>query len=143
MDDSVGFEFIEGLMKKLSEELEASLCSDRWRARLLLRFAAQLVVCGVLEPNSLWKILEAVVDAANNVIEGKDGELYQPFSDYLVVVALSTLPFGGPEFLESDPKRLRELVARSNLYCTNRPKQFDAALKPFAAAIRDDDKLSQ
>lgn len=109
-----------------------------------MRFAAQLVVCTVIEPKSLWNIL---IDVAKNArdfaLDEEKKEIYQPYCDHLFIVVLSALPFGGPEFLESDPKSLSELMDMAKKYTDSRASQFDDCLRPFVATLNDDDSLSR
>lgn len=139
VDDGVGMEFAEGLVEKLSQEIESALPEDCWRARTLLRFAAQLVVCGVVEPDSLFKMLFELTEV---VVNFQEKSLAQPYLDHLVHIVLMTLPFGGSELLESNSKALDKILDDIENYLQNRDRAFKN-LRPFAANISSADHVSR
>ncbi|KAL4428043.1 hypothetical protein ABPG75_002132 [Micractinium tetrahymenae] len=140
-----------GLVARAGAELHAALqpgpgCDPR-RARLLLRFCAALVPTNVLHAGSLVAALRALVDvavaAAEASPEGDDGCSWQPYTDHLVYSALMVLPWGGAELAESVPAELSALLAAVDAYMACRPRSTQPSLRPFAAAIREDDAVAE
>jgi nuclear cap-binding protein subunit 1 len=140
---------VEALVQRLGAELEASLAQADGlrRARLLLRFAAALVVPGVLQPSSVLAALMACINAAAEIAAaappGDDGRSWQPYGDQLVYIALAALPFGGPELAEAAPDQLQALLDAAGAYMGARPYSSQPSLRPFFAAIKEDDPLAE
>ena len=141
--------FVEGILRQTSAELQRSLETPATRrtARLLLRFLAALVVPRVVQPAAVLDVLSALVAAAAGMVAaaapGDDGRTWQPYADELVYMALAALPFGSVELWESAPERVAALVAAAEGYVASRPRDSQPALRPFAAAVREDDPLAE
>lgn len=140
-------EFVGDLVREVSLELkEALLDPKRYRrARLLLRLLVSLVVPGVVQPTSAITALRAAVDvslALASSSSDSDGRTWQPYADYLVYMALSALPFGGRELGEAAPDMWSDLIAAADLYLNKRPRDTQPGLRPFGAAVKEDDPLA-
>ena len=57
--------------------------------------------------------------------------------------ALMALPWGGPELAESVPDDLEALLQSAEAYMAKRPRNTQPSLRPFAAAIKDDDPVAE
>ena len=57
--------------------------------------------------------------------------------------ALMALPWGGPELAESVPDDLEALLQAAEAYMAKRPRSSQPSLRPFAAAIKDDDPVAE
>lgn len=57
--------------------------------------------------------------------------------------ALVALPWGGPELAESVPEQLAALLAAVEAYMGRRPRATQPSLRPFSAAIKDEDPLAE
>ncbi len=141
--------FVEGLLLQTGSEIFTALKqpSQSRKARLLVRFLTSLVVPGVVQPSAALGILRALVDKALEIAsaapEGDDGRKWQPYTDNLVYMALMALPFGGPELGESSPEQMSALLEAVDAYMAKRPRDTQPALRPFAAAIKDDDPIAE
>lgn len=209
------------MAQRASAELAVCLQpgGDMRRARLLLRFAAALVVANVLHAASVLAAAQALVDAALAAAEasecvlaagrlavdvwetgweradlnackreapgmvpclptpsasllhpgrcrplathppllshptrttnctagptGDGGRSWQPYADHLVYIALLALPWGGPELAESVPEQLSGLLGAVDAYMAKRPRATQPSLRPFAAAIKEDDPVAE
>jgi len=146
VDDS---EFVAGLLLQAGSDLNIALSqpSQTRKARLLVRFLTALVVPGVVQPAAAFSLLEGLVNAALRVASSPggddDGRTWQPYTDSLVYMALMALPFGGPELAEALPERLTGLLDIVDAYMAKRPRSTQPALRPFAAAVKDDDILAE
>ena len=143
-------ELAESLVQLLGAQLQQAISvqGDGLRkARLLLRFAAGLVVVGTVQPASVLAALAAFVDAAVAIADaappGDDGRTWQPYADQLVYAALAALPFGGPELAEAAPEQLQGLLSAATAYVEKRPRATQPGLRPFSAAIKEDDPLAE
>ena len=74
---------------------------------------------------------------------GDDGRSWQPYADHLVYMALMALPWGGPELAESLPAELAALLQAADAYMAKRPRSSQPSLRPFAAAIKEDDPVAE
>lgn len=75
--------------------------------------------------------------------EADDGRAWQPYTDFLVYSALLALPWGGAELAESVPDELGALLSAVDAYMARRPRAAQPSLRPFAAAIKDDDAVAE
>ncbi|GAB4821122.1 hypothetical protein N2152v2_008168 [Parachlorella kessleri] len=120
---------------------------NRTRARLLLRLLAALVVPSVLHAGSVVDALQGLVERALSVAqaspEGDDGRSWQPYTDQLVYWALAALPWGGPELAEAAPEKLQALMASVDGYMAKRPRSHQPSLRPFFAAVKDEDIIAE
>ncbi len=74
---------------------------------------------------------------------GDDGRSWQPYADYLVYTSLMALPWGGPELAESVPEEVAALLQAVDSYMVKRPRSSQPSLRPFAAAIKEDDAVAE
>ena len=74
---------------------------------------------------------------------GDDGRSWQPYADHLVYMALMALPWGGPELAESVPAELAALLQAVEAYMAKRPRSSQPSLRPFAAAIKEEDPVAE
>lgn len=74
---------------------------------------------------------------------GDDGRSWQPYADHLVYMALMALPWGGPELADSVPEQLGGLLDAAEAYLGRRPRASQPSLRPFAAAIKEDDPVAE
>ena len=136
-------------MQRGAAALNACLKSgtDLRRARLLLRFCAALVVTNVLHASSVLATLQQFVEAALALAQanpgGDGGQAWQPYADHLVYMAVLALPFGGPELADTVPEELRQLVAAVDRYMELRPCSSQPELRPFSAAIKEEDAVAE
>lgn len=75
--------------------------------------------------------------------EGDDGRAWQPYADHLAYAALLALPWGGHELAESVPGELAALMEAVEGYMAARPRASQPSLRPFAAAIKEDDPVAE
>lgn len=57
--------------------------------------------------------------------------------------ALLALPWGGPELAESVPDQVEALLGAVDAYMARRPRAAQPGLRPFAAAIKEDDPVAE
>ena len=57
--------------------------------------------------------------------------------------ALVALPWGGAELAESVPAELAALLAAAEAYMGRRRRSKQPSLRPFAAAIKEDDAAAE
>lgn len=140
-------QLVQGFVERLASDINACLqhAGDSMRrARLLLRFAAALVVVGVLQAASVFSAVAGFVATAATIADADgDGRSWQPYADHLVYMALASLPFGGPEMAEGGPEQLQALLEATDAYMARRPRATQPSLRPFSAAIKDDDPLAE
>ncbi|PSC75984.1 nuclear cap-binding subunit 1 [Micractinium conductrix] len=142
-------ELAAGLVAALGADLAAAFApgGDARRARLLLRFASALVPVNVLHAASLLGALRGLVGTAQAMAdasaEGDDGRAWQPYADHLAYAALLALPWGGHELAESVPGELAALMEAVEGYMAARPRASQPSLRPFAAAIKEDDPVAE
>ena len=74
---------------------------------------------------------------------GDDGRSWQPYADHLVYTALMALPWGGPELAESVPEAVADLLAAAEAYMGKRPRSTQPSLRPYSAAVREDDPAAE
>lgn len=74
---------------------------------------------------------------------GDDGRSWQPYADHLVYASLMALPWGGPELAESVPEEMTALLEAVDSYMSRRPRSTQPSLRPFAAAIKEDDTVAE
>jgi hypothetical protein len=53
------------------------------------------------------------------------------------------LPWGGPELAESVPEEVAALLQAVDSYMVKRPRSSQPSLRPFAAAIKEDDAVAE
>lgn len=142
-DDVVGVEFVETFANRVAKELAASIITPagRFESVPLIRCLSQLVAYGIVDPKSLWDILDDVVKIAGEILSGDLPGAFQPYTDHLICLALGALPFGGEELLCSVPDKFNQLLNRCSKYVDNRPYQTNDGLKPFAGKVGDDDQM--
>lgn len=58
-------------------------------------------------------------------------------------MALMALPWGGPELAESVPEQLEGLMGAVDAYMARRPRDTQPSLRPFAAAVKEDDPVAE
>lgn len=140
---------VKGMLLQAGSQLESALAAPALarKARLLVRFLIALVVPGVVQPSSAIAMLRSLVDTAISVAEsaiGDDkGARWQPYADYLVYTALMALPFGGPELSDSAPDQIEALLGQVDAYMAKRPHVSQPGLRPFAAAVKENDPLAE
>lgn len=140
--------FVVGIIQEASAQLKDALlrAEDYCKGRLLLRFFASLVVTKVLSSASLISLLRSFVDKAFEIASkaetDDDGRSWQPYTDYVVYMALVALPFGSSELVAQAKEEIFELVRVSDEYLTKRRRSFQPALRPYAAPIEENDCLA-
>jgi nuclear cap-binding protein subunit 1 len=58
-------------------------------------------------------------------------------------MALMALPWGGAELAEALPETLSALLEAVGRYMGRRPRASQPSLRPFAAAIKEDDPVAE
>ena len=138
---------VASLVRRAAMEIGAGLQigGNLRRARLLLRFLALLVAVNVVPAPAVVGVLQSLVDAAASVAAAgaPDGRTWQPYADQLVEMALVALPFGGVELAHAVPGQVQSLLQSVEGYMAKRPYSTDPSLRPFSAAVKEDDKLAE
>ena len=135
--------FVDAVMEQLVDCLyaEAGLGGDQFKAESVLRFLASLVGLGLIEGSALVEyILMGLIEVAEELVATTEEGIAlarQPYSDFLVRLALGALPFGGKALFHE------QFLDRCELYVQNRPRQSFPAFRPFVGQLEEDDVVAK
>lgn len=120
---SCGEEFLDMILENLKEVLVASQFD---RARLMVRFLADLVNCRVLMPSALLEFFNLLLAAT------MEGDVPQVRSDWFVYTVLSSLPWAGKELSEKKNQEFEHLLSTIEIYLSQRSKNHVPALRVWS-----------
>lgn len=120
---SCGEEILDMLLENLTEILNAGQFD---RARLMVRFLADLVNCRVLMPSGLLEFFDKLLAAT------MEENIPQVRSDWFVYTVLSALPWAGKELSEKKNQEFERLLSTIESYVSQRPKIHIPALRVWS-----------
>jgi nuclear cap-binding protein subunit 1 len=140
-------ELVTSIVHKIQQELNECLKDPGQyrKARLLLRLVVCSVATGVIQPSNAYSVVKSFIDSAISIatVNGEThGRLWQPYTDHLVYMALSAIPFGGKELMEAIREEISELSALLDRYLLDRPRNLQPGLQPFAMPVKQGDRLA-
>ncbi|KAK3733283.1 hypothetical protein QZH41_011130, partial [Actinostola sp. cb2023] len=118
-----GEEFLDMIMANLKDVLASNQFE---RARLMVRFLADLVNCHVVLPISLIELFEKFVGAS------MESDVTQVRTDTFVYSVLSALPWAGKELSEKKGHDLERLLSAIDGYISQRQKLHIPALRVWS-----------
>eukprot|EP00201_Polytomella_parva_P007086 CAMPEP_0175083072 /NCGR_PEP_ID=MMETSP0052_2-20121109/27133_1 /TAXON_ID=51329 ORGANISM="Polytomella parva, Strain SAG 63-3" /NCGR_SAMPLE_ID=MMETSP0052_2 /ASSEMBLY_ACC=CAM_ASM_000194 /LENGTH=914 /DNA_ID=CAMNT_0016354389 /DNA_START=10 /DNA_END=2751 /DNA_ORIENTATION=- len=110
--------------------------SKRHHAKLLLRFLGCLVTVRVISPSWMLELLQSIVDSAvayskEKMAEDPSGKSWQPWTDHMVLLVLSTLPWYGFSLSSSAAALTDSLIDSLGVYIHHhRAYTTEASLRP-------------
>lgn len=110
---------------------------DSFKAQSLLRFIAQLIPCNVVTSDFLCDILDEMIQGAQTVAPDYR-EVWQPYTDNLICLALGALPFAGSGFFAHCESRIQNLMNMCEKYIESRPIKAFEGLRPFSGKAEED-----
>ncbi|CAH3163167.1 unnamed protein product [Porites lobata] len=120
---SCGEEFLDMILENLKEVLMAAQFD---RARLMVRFLADLTNCRVLMPSALLEFFNLFVAAT------MESDVPQVRSDWFVYTVLSSLPWAGKELSEKKSQEFQQLLSSIESYMSQRCKTHVPALRVWS-----------
>ncbi|XP_078375127.1 nuclear cap-binding protein subunit 1-like isoform X2 [Oculina patagonica] len=120
---SCGEEFLDMILENLKEVLIAAQFD---RARLMVRFLADLVNCRVLMPSALLEFFDKLLAAT------MEENITQVCSDWFVYTVLSSLPWAGKELSEKKSQEFEQLLSTIENYISQRRKTHIPALRVWS-----------
>lgn len=112
---SFGGDVVEQLLKDFKKFLNSG---DYERARILVRFMADLVNTRVISASSLIALFESLIDVT------MEDNIPQVRSDYFVYTVLSALPFVGRELYDKKETEMEQILNTIDNYITKRTKSI-------------------
>lgn len=120
---SCGEEFLDMILENLKDVLVAAQFD---RARLMVRFLADLVNCRVLMPSALLEFFNLLMAAT------MEGDIPQVRSDWFVYTILSSLPWAGKELSDKKSQEFDQLLSTIESYTSQRNKNHIPALRVWS-----------
>eukprot|EP00002_Diphylleia_rotans_P026416 TRINITY_DN5266_c0_g1_i1.p1 TRINITY_DN5266_c0_g1~~TRINITY_DN5266_c0_g1_i1.p1 ORF type:complete len:755 (+),score=126.95 TRINITY_DN5266_c0_g1_i1:50-2314(+) len=133
------FEFVGLLLAKSHTILQIALENrDTLKAKLMIRFLAELVNTNVILPETLCTIFSQFLNAALATL-GENQALQSSVSaknayaraDFLVYLVLITLPYVGAVLCEKSRQDTEQVMEVLDQYFSRRPARLSAILSPF------------
>lgn len=118
-----GEEFLDMILENLKEVLIAAQFD---RARLMVRFLADLVNCRVLMPSALLEFYDKLLAAT------LEETITQVRSDWFVYMVLSSLPWAGKELSEKKGQEFEQLLSTIEHYISQRHKTHIPSLRVWS-----------
>lgn len=120
---SCGEEFLDMILENLKDVLVAAQFD---RARLMVRFLADLVNCRVLMPSALLEFFNLLIAAT------MEDDTPQVRSDWFAYTVLSSLPWAGKELAEKKNQEFGQLLLTMENYISQRSKKHVTAVRVWS-----------